>query len=93
MRRDQMYEYHILGLGQEAFDREGERTIRTQAQKGWRLVSVIPPPSEHPRMAISLFGLPLISVLPQPRFRTSFGLRNQYRLIFERPDEGSREQA
>ena len=78
-----MYEYHILSIGSGLFLSNGEEIIRAEAQKGGRLVTVIPPPPEHPRMAISLFGLPLISVLPQPKISTSFGLRDQYKLIFE----------
>ena len=82
-----MYEYHILSIGSDLFQSNGEEIIRAEAQKGGRLVTVIPPPPEHPKMAISLFGLPLISVLPQPRISTSFSLQNQYKLIFEQVAE------
>jgi hypothetical protein len=82
-----MYDYHILSIGSGLFLSNGEEIIRAEAQKGWRLVTAIPPPPEHPRMAISLFGLPLISVLPQSKIDTSFRLRDQYKLIFERVED------
>jgi len=85
IRGESMYEYNTVSIGAETFHTNSQKSIHTESQKGWRLVSVIPPPPEHPKMAISLFGIPLISILPQPRFSTSFGLRNQYKLIFERP--------
>ena len=70
-----MFDYKTVIIPAKEFQIGAEGIIRSHAEKGWRLVQILPPPSSIPKSFISLFGLPLLAITSSsPPAETSFTL-------------------